>query len=125
MLRDVVISKTLLRLGFGLKGTIPEKQLEEFMSEFKTLFKKMEQQHRDPKKQSDEELQKDMCREFLRYFDNIIKKNSYEKEQVQEILAKAKSVNLINKSMVSNKYMERAWRSILNIHDLRGFILGS
>jgi len=114
MNRSEIILKTLVKLSYGLKGKITDDVMKSYMDEFKRFISRM--------KEDDVEAPK----EFLKYFEkNIVNINKYEKEQVQEILAKAKAEGLINKSLQSNKYMERAWRAILKYYKLQGFILRS
>ena len=62
---------------------------------------------------------------FLEYFGNIVDNGNYSKMEIQEILAKAKSLGIIKKSIKDNKYMEKAWRAILKNYRLQGFLLES
>ena len=113
MNRDKIIQKSMKKLAYGLNGKIPDEEMEKYMQEFQRFFSKMKEDDKEGPKA------------FLKYFEyDLIKPKQYKKEQVQEILAKAKMEGLIKKTVVKNSYMERAWRSILKYYDLQGFTLG-
>jgi len=97
MSRDNLVSKVILKISFN--------KLNIILEEIDRLLKH--------KGYNNLEIPKF----FLKYFGNIVKSENLQKEEIQEILSKAKSLGIIK------KYMERAWRAILKNYRLQGFLL--
>jgi hypothetical protein len=109
--RTRIIKKAMEKLSLSVVKKIEEDKMKEHINGIKRLVMRL--------KPDDLEAPKT----FLKLFGEMIDREKYEKEEIQEILTNAKKMGLIKKSMRSNKFMERAWRAILKNFDLKGFLL--
>lgn len=110
MNREIIIQKTLLKLS-SQRNKIPDNELNSYIEEFKNILIRVKREDINTPKN------------FLKVFGDIVDKNNYKKEEIQQILSKAKQLGIIKKSINSNRHMEKAWRSILKIYGLTGFSL--
>ena len=108
MNRDLLIRKAVAKLS---QKKITGGDLSEFVNSIQKTLKRIKHDDLEAPKQ------------FLIYFGNTVKSENLQKEEIQEILSKAKTLGIIKKSIKSNKYMERAWRAILKNYRLQGFLL--